>query len=249
MLTRSNRLNVAQELRLSHDTGAGNGDPETLDNIELRYQRQHSSQLFGALSLYYQQLDAIGWNSREDRHLSVGEQQQAGLELELSYRGDRLQLDLSHQYTKLIDFELSTPTSSTQVTAQPYGFGNDLSDWSNHISKLTSSYVITDAWRAHGNLQILWGYPGTEDYVEFRNSTRAADAQLTDPGWDDGYGASAFLNLGIEFQPDQNITFNLVGHNLLGHIDEDLNKQNYIGGWGGYRISAPSIGLAVRWTF
>ena len=106
MLTRSNRLNVAQELRLSHDTGSGNADSETLDNIELRYERQHSSRLYGALSLYYQQLDAIAYDSRADRTFSVGQQEQAGIELELSYQGDRLQLGLSHQYTKLIEFGL-----------------------------------------------------------------------------------------------------------------------------------------------
>ena len=111
------------------------------------------------------------------------------------------------------------------------------------------SYTITDAWRANGSLRYLWGYPGTEDYLEYRNSTRPPEAQLTDPGWDDGYSASAFLNLGIEYRPDKNISISLAGYHLLGLLDKDLNKQNYIGGWGGYRNSAPSIGLNARWTF
>ena len=57
-----------------------------------------------------------------------------------------------------------------------------------------------------------------------------------------------FLNLGIiEYKPIQNCTVNLVGYHLSGLFDDELNKQNYLGGFGGYRNLAPSIGLNVSW--
>ncbi|HIF51214.1 MAG TPA: hypothetical protein EYQ42_06795 [Thiotrichaceae bacterium] len=114
---------------------------------------------------------------------------------------------------------------STFVTAAPFGFGNDLDSWSNHISKIDVSYDLSNHWRAHGNLQYLWGYPGTEDQVNFRNSTRATNAKFTDPGFDDSFKKSVFLNLGLEYKPSDKVTLNLVGYHLLGLIDKDLNKQ------------------------
>lgn len=97
----------------------------------------------------------------------------------------------------------------------------------------------------------MWGFPGIKDRVDFRNADQAAKgkAPYTDPGWNDTYEASAYLNLGIEFKPTNNCTINLVGNNLLGLLAEDLNKVNYIGGFGGHRIQAPSVGLSVKWSF
>ena len=45
------------------------------------------------------------------------------------------------------------------------------------------------------------------------------------------------------------VTINLVGYNLLGLADKRLNKINYIGGYGQYRVKAPSIGLDIGWKF
>jgi hypothetical protein len=53
----------------------------------------------------------------------------------------------------------------------------------------------------------------------------------------------------MEYKPTENITANLNGYHLLGLFDEDLNKLNYIGGYGGYRNLPPSIGLDVNWAF
>ena len=111
-----------------------------IDNLELRYERVHSSRLLGLVSLYLQRLDAIGHNTKLKRTISVGEQRQGDVELELSYQGERFKMGLSHQYTKLIDFRLSPGVTATFVTAEPNGFGDDLSEWSPHISKLNASY-------------------------------------------------------------------------------------------------------------
>jgi TonB-dependent Receptor Plug Domain len=249
IFSRSNLVNYADNLKKGRDAGSGNAEPETLDNIELRYERNHTEQLFAAISVYYQQLEATGFDLVSNDNVKVGEQEQAGVEVELSYQGDHFQLGLSHQFHKLIDFNLDPVAKSTFVTAAPFGFGNDLDSWSNHISKIDASYDLSNNWRAHGNLQYLWGYPGTEDQVNFRNSTRATNAKLTDPGWDDTFEKSVFLNLGLEYKLKDTATINLVGYHLLGLIDEDLNKQNYLGGFGGYRNLAPSIGLNTSWEF
>lgn len=248
ILSRSNLLSYADSIKKTHDAGSGDIATETLDNIELRYERNHSSQLFSAISVYHQQIEAIGYDFVANKNVIVGEQEQAGTELELSFRGENVQLGLSHQYHNLIDFELGPTTKATFVTAAPYDFGNDLDSWSNHISKVDLTYRLNDRWRTHGNLQYLWKFDGMGDQVAYRNSTLAEDAQRTEPGWDDTFKKSVFLNLGIECKPSKHYTINLIGYHLLGLIDKDLNKQNYLGGFGGYRNLAPSIGIDISWT-
>lgn len=250
MLTRSNRINNAQEIRNAfEENGVEESDPEKLDNIEFRYERMNTQGWSGAVSLYYQWLDAIGHSSRENQTIPVGEQEQWGTELELNYASEKTRLSFSHQYTKLIDFELADESTTSFITAADNGFGNDLDNWSNHITKIDASYLVSSSFKLHGNLQYLWGFQGTEDYLEFRNSTRAEDARYSDRGYDDFAKESVFLNLGLEYKRGERYAINLNGYHLLGLIDEDLNKVNFLGGYGDYRNTAPSIGLDFTMKF
>jgi outer membrane receptor protein involved in Fe transport len=249
ILSRSNLLIYADNAYIDYQDGSENIDTETLDNIELRYERNQSSKLFTALSIYFQNIHAVGWDVEQGKSTIVGEQTQAGGEWEMSYRGERFQIGLSHQYHKLIEFKLGESAKSTFVTAAPFGFGNDLDSWSNNISKIDLSHTLSDKWRIHGNLQYLWWFQGMKDQIDYRNSLVADDARITDPGWDDSFEKSVFLNMGVAFKPINKLTINLIGYHLLGLFDEDLNKQNYLGGYGGYRNLSPSIGLDAQWEF
>ncbi|MFL0811014.1 MAG: TonB-dependent receptor [Agarilytica sp.] len=250
MLTRSNRINNAQELRDAYEeNGVEESDPEKLDNVELRYEHMNMKGWSGAISSYYQVLDAIGHSSRQNQTIPVGEQEQWGTEFELSYFSDATRISFSHQYTKLINFKLSDENSSSFISSADNGFGNDLDNWSNHISKVDAYYQLNPSVKVHGNLQYLWGFQGTKDYLEFRNSTRDEDARFSDPGYDDFAKESVFLNLGLEYKRGERYTVNLNGYHLLGLFNEDLNKVNFIGGYGDYRNTAPSIGLDLTMKF
>jgi outer membrane receptor protein involved in Fe transport len=249
MFTRSNRLNDYQALKLEHDAGGADSEAEVVDNFEFRYERMHTEKLFAALTAFYQETGIIGFGGPEFQSKNLAEMKLYGGELELSYRRERFQMSLSHQYTKLQNFDLRPDVPNTFVTAAPFGFGDDLADWSNHNTKVIASYFLNDIWRVHGNLNYLWGFPGMQDYVEREYARRGADAAYVDLGWDKLSERSVFLNLGIEYKPSDNCIVNLVGYHLLGLLDEDLNKQNYLGGRGGYRNLAPSIGLDISWMF
>ncbi|MGL1937034.1 MAG: TonB-dependent receptor [Fibrobacterales bacterium] len=249
ILSRSNLLTYADNVYLMYHDGSENINTETLDNIEVRYERKHSSKIFTAISAYYQHINAVGWDVARQKSTIVGEQDQAGGEWELSYKGGTFQLGLSHLYHKLINFKLGESAKSTYVTAAPFGFGNNLDSWSNNITKIDGSLTLSDQWRIHGNLQYLWGFEGVKDQIAYRNSIAPEGAQVTDPGWEDTFEKSIFLNLGVAYMPINKLTFNLIGYHLLGLIDENLNKQIYLGGFGGYRNLAPSIGLDAQWEF
>jgi len=52
MLTRSLRMTFAEEIQWRWQTFGRKSDPETLDSIELRYERQHTPNLLFALGAY-----------------------------------------------------------------------------------------------------------------------------------------------------------------------------------------------------
>ncbi|MCU7937647.1 MAG: TonB-dependent receptor [Candidatus Thiodiazotropha sp. (ex Dulcina madagascariensis)] len=243
MLSRSQRMVVAEELKAAAQAGNKRGTPEVLDSLELRWERQHT-QTFGlAGSVYYHDLDAIGFDFKQVRSQLVGNQKQWGLELEATYKKDNLRIDVSHGYTKLIDFDL-IPGAGTIITASPVGFGDDLASWSNHITKLVTKYDISDQWSLNGALQYYWGFEGTKDAMEFDSTRRPLPFSSSTI-----YGPNAYMHLGLEYGPSENLTVAITGYNLLGLIDEDLNKRNYIFGRYSYRIQAPALGVTLQIKF
>ena len=136
-------------------------------------------------------------------------------------------MTISHAYTKLIDFDLEDPCTSTFITAEPYGYGNDLAQWSNHITKLTVQQKLDDKWTLDGSLRIYWGFPGMKDYDHYSHDTATGgSALLYDSGWEKTYRGNYYLNLGLRYQPTKDLTIGVFGYYLLGIFDKDLNKRN-----------------------
>ena len=69
-----------------------------------------------------------------------------------------------------------------------------------------------------------------------------------DNGYNDPFGVSMYLNLGLDYKPTDNLSLRLDGHNLLGFIDEEFNKRLFMGG-SSYRSMAPSLSLSMRYKF
>jgi len=255
MWARSVRANYEEEMKFQADSGGGVSDPEKLDSFELRYERQHSKNLDFAASIFvHYNLELIAWSQvgQEGSSTTLGEQEEYGCELEASYHTDKTRLIISHGYTKLHDFELA-PGKNTLTTAKPYGYGDDLANWSNHITKLTARHKLDERWTLDGSLRIYWGFPGMRDYCHYRkNPTDKAnrnDYPVMEPGWNRGYRGNYYLNLGLQYQPKENLTFRVDGYNLLGIFNKDLNKRNYYGSYGDFRSHAAAVGVSVTYKF
>ncbi|MHC4216217.1 MAG: TonB-dependent receptor domain-containing protein, partial [Planctomycetota bacterium] len=177
-----------------------------------------------------------------------------GAELEGVYKTEKVTVRFSHGYTKLINYWIPDMTEQVPYSAEPYGYGNDLASWSNHISKLYTRYKIDPKWSLDGSLRLYWGFPGAEDWSDYNNSLiestgEAESYTLADPGYSKAWRPSVFVNLGLEYNPTKNLTIRLDANNILGWIDKDLNKRNFHLRMSEYRSEAPAIGFTLRYTF
>jgi iron complex outermembrane receptor protein len=245
---RSVRANLAEELKAAALAGDDNSKPEKLDSVELRYERKHNAWLDTAASAFvHYNFELLTWSG--DRVAPVGTQREWGIELEAVYHADRTRLAFSHGFTKLYDFDLE-PGMNTVNTSEPYGYGDDLANWSNHITKIVGQYKLDREWTLDGSMRIYWGFPGLESYNEYMpGSMGAGSTPAIEPGWEKGYRGDYFLNLGLQYQPRKNLTFRVDGYNLLGIFNSDLNKRNYYTSLGDYRSEAAAVAFWVIYQF
>jgi len=130
-----------------------------------------------------------------------------------------------------------------------------LANWSNHITKLTGRYDLTDQLSVDGSLRLYWGYPGAEEYAKWTHDVQEADQGYYwryRRGYTKPFGTSAFLNLGLDYKPRDNLTIRVDGYNLLGLFDIDLNKRLFrYSDWtpADYRCAAPAIGVSITYKF
>jgi hypothetical protein len=247
LLNRSQRMNFAEELRAQWLSNRTLSDPEILRSYELRLERNPTECFSWALSAFYIDLDAISWNQNLSTSSITGNQTQWGLEGELLYKTSCWSIGGSHCYTKLIDFTLNDPSTSTFITAAPDGFGSDLSAWSNHITKLFVHRQLDDQWSVDSSLRYYWGFPGSKDIVDRTNATPGAFAQ-TAPNWTRPFNESVFLNVGIDYRYSRNTRFRVDGYNLLGIFQSDLNKRIFYGD-NSFISEAPAVGISGEMCF
>ncbi len=267
--SRSVRANLEEEMKLNADSGGGKSTPEKLDSVELRYERQQSKNLDLAASIFvHYDLEVISWDDADKTMAPVGTQRDYGVELEATYHTEKTRLSISHSYTKLYGFYL-IPGQSTYITAAPYGYGDDLADWANNITKINFRQKLDDKWSFNASLRIYWEFPGMKDSDEYYpyNYAAAADSTLTypdgspvplhpsiDPGWEKAYRGNYYLDMGLQYQASKNLTIGVMGYNLLGIFNRDFNKPNYItsngiSNGGDYRDYAPAVGVSVTYKF
>jgi iron complex outermembrane receptor protein len=252
--TQSVRRGLDGELRAQYLETGTKGDEEKIQGLELRYERQQSDHWWLAGSAFYQDIEIMAYGGR-DRIELLGEYDVWGTELEVSYRTEKTRFALSHAYTKLIDFSLEDPETIQAYSAEPYGYGDDLANWSNHVTKLAVTHDLNDQWSGNASLRVYWGYPGGEDLTHYHNDQVAVRGSswdhmpLSDPGYDDAFDLSMHLNLGVEYRPTENLTMRLHALNTLGWFDEDLNKRNYIMRVSAYRVEAPAFTLSMTYRF
>lgn len=244
MWARSVRANFEEEMRIGALNDKPDGNPEKLDSLEVRYERKHTEHLDLAASVFvHYNLDLISYSGADSAPVPVGVQRDWGFELEAYYHTDKTRFGISHGFSKLYDFNLE-PGRSTIVTAMGNGFGNDFARWSNHITKVTAQHKLNDQWTMDGSMRIYWGFPGMKDYDEFLRSTGDT---FVESGWERSYRGNYYLNLGLQYEPTEDLTLRVDGMNLLGIFNEDLNKRNYNGEM--YRSHAPAVAFTLSYRF
>ncbi len=240
------------ELRLQHlgtldlYGTSQNSDAEIINTIELRYERLHSDRLWFAWSAIYNDLEMRAFNLGTQRNDLLGNYDTWGLEFEMSYRAGKSRFDISHGFTKLIAMTLKDPATFQLYSAEPYGIGNDLANWSNHVTKLIMSYEANERWTASAMLRAYWDFQGASDLAQYYQSQGVA---VTDPGFNDAFGTNAYLNFGLIYSPVTKLSIRLNAYNVLGWIDEDLSKRNYILKPWEYRNEASALAMSIQYGF
>lgn len=255
ILARSQRMNFAVDMREEFIANNNrSSEPETLDNIEVRYEHIFDSKLSTAIVGYYEQLDLIGFlpealENGPDNQRVIAEEEQWGLEWEVSWRTQKMAVHFSHAYLQLKDFDLRDGVARSFVTAMDNGYGDTLNNLSTNLSKLNGHYHFTDNWQGYLSLVYYWKFEGIRDHLVFRTDTRVSEGGIAryQDGNSEVYGSNIYLNLGAEGQLNEHITLGINGHNLLGLIEESYNKRNYFLSEGEYRIQAPSLSVSLSW--
>jgi outer membrane receptor protein involved in Fe transport len=259
---RSIRRAGDQELR--QDNLRGNqADPEELLQFEGRYERTLGKQWKVGAAAYYSDYSAIGWTG--SRSEAIGNFTMAGGELEVAYVTDKTRFQLSHGYVQLLDS--SSPTRIRQaVSASPYGFGDNLANWSSHITKFSISHDISEKWSANTSLRLYWGFDGAQDQANLHQAVIDGTAPnpengvtgprgpfgnfaLTDRGYDVPFGATVLWNIGVEYRATKNLAFRVDGFNLADLFGGDVSKRNYINRMSEWTVEPASAVLSARLSF
>lgn len=251
--SRSVRKNNAEELRQQYLAGE-TGETENITSYELSVNHSAYHHSLSATS-FYNNYDILGINIDNLRSESIAQMRSAGLELEWIFNNEQWQINTSHSFTKLLDID-GADALKQKISASTSGYGNDISQWSNHISKIAAHYQLNDKTSLYSALRVFWGYDGAQDYINFSNDLRAnsvdgdtTSTALTDPGYSDSTDLAAFLDMGVIYKLDMNQTIELRGYDLLGLIDKKYNKRIYVINVGNYQQTSASMSLKYQLQF
>lgn len=227
--------------------------PEKLWVGELRYLHSFTDAFECEGGVFYQRLkDPIADANGNVGPRTVGTFDIGGIELEMRYKSGWTTVYFSHSYTDLMEAELANGIDYTVVTVEPNGYGDDLATWSNHLTKIMVVNEIGAHWIVNGSAAVYWGFQGMRDWVEFNSQLEPNPSSFSgvDQGNDEGYGPSAYVNLGLQHNPVESLELRLDLYNVLGWLDEDLNKRNFqTFELGSYRVESPAVGISGRFHF
>jgi len=248
---RAVRRNGDGELRQEYvQTGTNKTTTETLDSLELRYDRQHDDVWYFGCGLFVEQNNAIGFDAAANHSVAVGTFKIWGIEPEATYHTKKTKMTLSHGYTKLYEADLDNSSTIQGITAEPYGYGHDLANWANHITKFALIHEMNTNWSASTSLRTYWGFPGARELAKWnRDRSTQLSYGLTDAGYGDAYGPSVYWNAGLEYRRAKNLTVRADAFNMMGWFDQTLNKRGYYFRGSAYSVEAPSVALSARVMF
>ncbi len=249
------------DLYIVHLGDRKKGDIESIDNFEFLYNFQPRSDIGISFSTFYNRHQVVAFDkdiagapykeliTTYGRTSKIGLVQTFGLDITLRIHTDNLDARLSHSFTKLLDFDLYDKGIIQNVSASPYGYGNDLANWINNATKLIVNYNVTNRFSFHSNARVYWGLPGGEDMARYNLEKVGSPALPIAASDDRAFDISIFLSMGLEYRLTPNTDVSLHGYNLMGIFDKDLNKRNFFQRTSMYRDAAPSVAIRICSSF
>ena len=235
-------------------------DTESIDRVEFIY-NNIPGPWNNTFKAAYNIEDVVSYDLTDRLSRFMGTVQFYTLEGVISYHTSKYELSLSHLYTGLIDFKLARSRTKVQnISANAYGYGNNFANWHSNITKFRFDYNFNKKLKFISSLRIFWGLDGAKEMADYNKENYSATDTLPHgqiiryrlPYYDsstEAFKADAYLNLSLRYNLNKQATLYLHGYDLLGLVDENLNKRNYFQTSSNYLIEEPSVSIAINYKF
>ena len=230
-------------------------DVEYINRFELLYTHNYDKDLTLNAKSSYNEHNVVSYNDSTVPGITqyIGKVKFYTLEASLDYNKAPYEFNFSHSFTKQINFTPSDPYIKREnISASPYGYGNDLANWNNNITKIRFNYSYNKKLKFINSLRVYWGIPGAIDMADYNEANFASTGSgyYRLPVYTDGTRAfeeSVYLNSGLEYQFNKQTKLSVHGYNLLGIFNKDLNKRNYFKQTSNYIDEAASISFMLNY--
>ena len=98
-------------------------------------------------------------------------------------------------------------------------------------------------------MQIMWAFPGASDYTDYNNNVLDKNNRSRSDGRQNAFNASIYLHSGLSYKQNEQVTWRLQAHNILGWLDKDFNKRNFYARLAGYRDQAAAVSISLEYKF
>jgi iron complex outermembrane receptor protein len=256
MASQSLRTDIEESMKFDHDSTGGKAtDPEIMKTYEFRYERQQNENLSFASSIYFDDLQVLGWDQNAQATKNLGKYSSIGAEGEINYRTHDTDITFSHSFVKLVNFDLNAG-ATTSISAAPEGEGWDIASFPQQITKLTAHRQLNEKLSIDGSTRVDWNFPGDKDFLKFGNlNPKQGDPfngfpPSSVPGWNP-FGPSIFVDLGVQYKFNEHATLRLDAYNVLGWINRNYNKRDFLATqwYGQFRDEAPALGVTFKYEF
>jgi len=241
---RSVRMNTQEELYINNELGVEN-KPEKLDTLELIYSDQATENLSYQVSTFYNRNKVIAWDATLRRTDLVGSLETFGLEAEVMYKKENFNIGANHSFVKQLDWELAENVTASGISYSDYYYydtatgviinskGNDLSNWSNHATKLFTNIDFLDGkLTLYGDARIFWGFEGLQDGLDALSVAgipAEAAAEIEDIERHHGYDMQVTGDVSLMYRLDRfaDVTFFVQNIPIIG----DNKRYSYSSGF------------------
>ena len=232
----------------------GKGDVETIDNFEIIYDYYKNDIWYLSGSVFLNDHKVVAYNDATKNTERIGDLTFYGIEAVVNYQKEQWKITCSHSYVKELDFTLNNADTLRQnISASVKGYGNDLANWSNHITKMQLRYKFSDKLEAGASLRIYWGMPGAVDMADYNMDHFDTTGELLRlPVYKDStdvFKESVYLNIDLQYQWTKQFSISVYGYNLAGLFDKQYNKRNFFQRSSQYREEAPSVSIRLDYRF
>lgn len=232
IIQRSLRMNTAEELFIQNREGTKSQE-ESLDNIELIFTRLEGTDFIFNLSAFASSMKVLTWLDPIRSTIMSGHLKLYGIELETRYHDNYFDVIFNHAFTKQIKWELSHGVNESGVSYSDYykelvgsemnGIGNDLNNWSNHVTKLAVNFKMFEGkLNLHLNSRLYWNFQGGKDGITLIRQAAVGNrdsalfiniANIFDKY--DLYGPDFRLNFSATYSPAQSLSITFYAMNII----------------------------------